>query len=474
MLKSLQMPTPTHRVASVATVIAGAALLLWPAVYNGFPLLYPDSMTYLADGAPVARALFLHRFSDYYGLRSLLYSLVILPFHGNATVWPVAVLQCLLAGWVLWQTVRVLIPGIAPTGYLGLMAVLSLSTSLSWYAVFIMPDLLGPLTYLSLFLLVFPRGRLAVWERLSLGGIATWGAAAHATHLVLAAGLCAILALLAQFRQGNLRRRFSGVAQGMAAVALAALMQIGLNAYLYGVAEFDSERPPFLLARVIADGPGRQYLASHCDRAQWAVCAYRGTLRGDSDDFLWSGDGVFENASPQEQGRIRNEEMPLVLASFQAYPADQLRRSAANFRDQLLAFGLFGFDPNPWILEEFKVDLPAGQEAYRRSRQARGLLPLDGLSSFQAWTVCASLVVIAAVLAFGLRRLSLPMLALTVTIFSVVAGNAVLTGILSGVDDRYGCRVIWVIPLLAGLLLLDLENRFGQKVPKPFPAPSQP
>ena len=46
---------------------------------QGFPLLMADSMTYLADGLPVARALFLHQFSDYYGMRSLTYSLVIFP-----------------------------------------------------------------------------------------------------------------------------------------------------------------------------------------------------------------------------------------------------------------------------------------------------------------------------------------------------------------------------------------------------------
>ena len=66
-----------------ATVLLGALFLAWPAFYNGFPLLYPDSMTYLGDGRTVARAVFLHQLSDYYGVRSFFYSLVILPFHWN-------------------------------------------------------------------------------------------------------------------------------------------------------------------------------------------------------------------------------------------------------------------------------------------------------------------------------------------------------------------------------------------------------
>jgi hypothetical protein len=50
-------------------VLAGALVMTWPALYNQFPLLYPDSMSYLEDGPLVARALFLHKFSTDYGGR---------------------------------------------------------------------------------------------------------------------------------------------------------------------------------------------------------------------------------------------------------------------------------------------------------------------------------------------------------------------------------------------------------------------
>jgi hypothetical protein len=41
----------------------------------------------------------------------------------------------------------------------------------------------------------------------------------------------------------------------------------------------------------------------------------------------------------------------------------------------------------------------------------------------------------------------------------MVVANAAVTGVLSVVDDRYGCRVIWLIPLLAGVMLLDLLHQ---------------
>ncbi|HEX4283822.1 MAG TPA: hypothetical protein VHZ28_01935 [Terracidiphilus sp.] len=55
-----------------AAVLLGALSIAWPAFYNGFPLMYPDTLDYTKAGRPVARALLLHRMSSYFGLRSLI------------------------------------------------------------------------------------------------------------------------------------------------------------------------------------------------------------------------------------------------------------------------------------------------------------------------------------------------------------------------------------------------------------------
>jgi hypothetical protein len=45
-------------------------------------------------------------------------------------------------------------------------------------------------------------------------------------------------------------------------------------------------------------------------------------------------------------------------------------------------------------------------------------------------------------------------------VLATVIANAVVTGVLSVVDDRYQCRVIWLLPLLAGIFFLDwLQQR---------------
>jgi len=440
-------------------------MLAWPAFLNGFPLLYPDSMTYLWDGHVVARALFLHHFTDYYGVRSFFYSLGILPFHWNISPWPVVALQCLLVAWIVWLLVRAFQARsvssrriVAP--YLILILFLSLLTSASWYASFIMPDILGPLAYLAIYLLAFARDTLSRAERWGLYLIAIWGITAHASHLLLAAGLWVLLVLFAAFERRPFWRRVRSLGEVAAIIAVAALAQMALHGYLYGKPSLNGIRPPYLMARIVADGPGRWYLEKNCPRLQWAVCSHLSQFTDNPDDFLWETNGGYESASDAERTQMEQEEMPLVLATVRAYPLQQLSRSTADFWDQVLHFGVYGFDSNDWMLQQFDEVLPRAKASYLGSRQAHEALPLDLFTEIQWWTIVTSLAAITVLIPLLWRRHSPRLAGLTLVVIATVVANAGVTGVLSVVDDRYQCRVIWLLPLLAGICFLDwLQHR---------------
>jgi hypothetical protein len=440
-------------------VLLGALFLSWPAFYNGFPLIYPDSMTYLWDGRVVARALFLHQFSGYYGVRSFFYSLVILPFHWNISPWPIVALQCLLVAFVVWLVVRSIAPRHTVISYLILIFALSIFTSASWYAAFIMPDILGSLAYLSIYLLTFARETLSRAERLALCLIAWWGITAHSSHLVLAAGLWMLLVLVVAFRRKPYWRRPRSLRVVLAILVVAAASQMALHGYLYGKPTLNGERPPYLMARVITDGPGRWYLDTHCPQLHWAICNHLSQLSDNPDTLLWDDDGAYQSATDNERNEIDHEEMPLVLATIRAYPRQQLSRSAANFSQQFLSFGLYGFDSNPWMLGQFDEAMPRARSSYLQSRQAHDALPLDLLTEIQWWTIVASLAGIAVLIPFLWRRHSTRLAGLSLVVVAMVVANALVTGVMSVVDDRYGCRVMWMVPLLAGLFFLDWLNQ---------------
>jgi hypothetical protein len=442
-------------IGRVAAVLAGALLMTWPAFYNGFPLLYPDSMTYLGDGPVVARKIFLHQSSSYYGMRSFFYSLGILPLHWNITAWPIVAVQAILMAYVLWLVVRSVLPRRTVAYYLILIAALSVLTSLSWYVSIIMPDILGPALYFTFYLLVFARETLSRAERLTISGIACWAVTCHATHMMLGVGLCAVLTSALLVQRQPMQRSVRVVGEMVAIVAIAAAAQLTLHGYLYGRVSLNGERPPYLMARVVADSTGGRYLEQHCGEERWVLCDHIQNLAGDADHFLWDADGGWGGASTSEQKAMWQEEIPFVLATFRAYPGEQISKSMAAFWQQLQTFGVEDLDPSSWVGEQFDEVLPGARSRYLASRQARNALRIEGFTAFHIWVVRASLVGMIAFLPFVWRRASSQLVGLSVVVTFIVVANAFVTGTMSMVDERYGSRVIWLVPFLVGLFVID-------------------
>jgi len=429
--------------------------MTWPAIYNGFPLLYPDSMTYLGDGSTLARKIFLHQSSNYYGMRSFFYSLGILPFHWNAIAWPIIAAQSILTAYVLWLVVRSILPQRTVSCYLILIAGLSLLTSLSWYVSIIMPDILGPVLYLIFYLLVFARDTLSRAERLTISGIACWAVTAHSTHMMLAAALCVILLLVLLLQRQQTRRVARAAGEIGAILAIAVVAQLTLYGYIYGKPSLNGERPPYLMARLIGDGTGGRFLEQHCGEVQWTICGRVQTLAGDADHFLWDADGGWGGASAVEQKEMQQEEMPFVLATTRAYPGEQLSKSMMAFWRQLQTFGIEDLDPSTWVANQFDEVLPAERSHYLASRQARNALHIEGFTAFQIWVVRVLLIMLVVLLPLVWRRLSMKLIGLSIAIVSMVIANAFVTGTMSMVDERYGSRVIWMLPFLTGLIVMD-------------------
>lgn len=436
------------RARSWLELVAAAFILAWPAIYNGFPILYPDSMTYLDDGSKVARAIFLHQVSAWYGMRSLIYSLVILPLHWNRTAWVIVALQCFLVAFVLRLVVRALMPAVTTPAFLAIISILSAVSPLPWCASLVLPDILGPLAYLGIFLLAFPPETLSSAERISLYAIIGWGIASHITHFVIAPAVCLLILLLPG-------RKLAGVAASAFCFVAAVACTLALHAYLYGQPSLSGDRVPFLAARVIADGPGRWYLAQHCGQEKWVACAHLDKLTDDPDILLWSPDGLWESLTDDERDELKAEETPFVKAVVRAYPWAQFKRSAANAWSQLQIFGLDDLDPSSYVADSFNATMPASRAAYLRSRQARDQLPLDQLSEFYFWAFLVSASVAGLLLILLRRRMPRELLLLAIVVLFIVMLNAAITGPLSMPEDRLQSRVAWLVPFLAELCVAE-------------------
>jgi len=238
-------------------------------------------------------------------------------------------------------------------------------------------------------------------------------------------------------------------------LAVAAAAQLALHGYLYGKPSLNGERPPYLMARLVADGTGRRYLEQHCGAERWTLCDRVQNLAGDADHFLWDSDGGWGGATLSEQKELRHEEMPFVLATVRAYPREQFSKSMMAFWQQLQTLGIEDLDPSTWVAEQFDEVLPGARAHYLASRQARNTLHIEGFTAFHIWVICAFLVVMIVFVPLLWRRVSPRLIGLSIVAVFIVIANALVTGTMSMVDERYGSRVIWLIPFVVGLFVMD-------------------
>jgi hypothetical protein len=447
-------PVKRRSSLELIAVCLGALVMAWPAFYNGFPLMYPDTLDYLPAGRRVAQALFRHQMSSYYGLQSLIYSLGIFPFHWETTVWPVIALQCLLASFVLWFVVRSFVPQKTISRFLTLMLLLSLFSSLSWSGSFPTPDILGPVLYLCIYLLVFARETISRVERYALYLISWWAIASNFTYVQVAIGLCFLLASLAIFPSDARRKRLIPAAELAGVILLALGAQAGLDAFLYSQSS-DIVPPPFLTARLVGDGLGRRYLQSHCGETNWEICRYQNHLSGNSKDFLWKSSGVWMSATADSQKRIARQNLPLAIAILRTYPMEQFEQSAGDFWNQLMSFDLEASERHLVIENRIGKTLPRLQSQFLESRQAHDQLPRYFFSSIDYCVVIGSMLGIATLLPWLWRCRPVRILGLGFVIISALVLNALLTSERFMLENRFQSRVIWLVPLLAAMCALS-------------------
>jgi len=462
-----------QRLPDAVVIAAGALAMCWPAFLNGFPLLFTDSINYLNDGRFIRDVLLGAPARSAGWMRSPVYSLLIYPFHWGINPWPVLGLQALVTAWMLWRVVRSLAIRRGPLVYLALVGLLSLFTGLAWVVSRILPDMLCPVLCLGVYLLMFAPETLSRLDAVLVSFLVIVSIGSHPTHRALAAGLCALFGLALLVWPRLRASRAKPLRRVSALLALAIVFQVALNGFLTGVLTLDGPHPPFLMARLVADGPARHVLERRCGELQWVICKFKDRLPADSNEFLWGAGNVMASVRYEEAEQLRREELPLLWATLRDDPVGQARISLGHFGSQLVTYGLDGFGGFPWTASAIQVALPAAADAYRGSRQARQALPTRAFSAIQRVTIPVAVLMLAVTLPYCWRRGHTRLLGLGAVLLPAIVGNAFLTGVFSLVDARYQLRLVWLLPLLAGLVLLQLlEDRRRAMAAEAAPSPA--
>lgn len=437
---------------AAAWAISGAAiviLMLTPAIWNGFPIIFPDTGGYFT--APMLRELANGR-SALYGL--FLDAGIPLAF------WPAVLTQAAMMAWLVAVTLRVNGLGGRPWLALGIVAMLCILTSLPWFAGQLMPDILFPAAALSLYLLVYGHALVGRWERIALGAVVAFAMASH----MAAAGMCvAVVAAMALTHIRNFKLPRARMAFAAGAVAAGILIQPVSNAALTGSFAFTPGGANFLFGRLIEDGIVQRHLDDQCPDPTIKLCDYKGEMPDNADAWLWWGGSPLYKMGGW--AAYEPEAKRIISATLTEYPLAHAATAIEAAVTQFLSFKtevrVVDNEHTHWSIRDFAPQLYPALLAARQQAEPFDVTPLNALhvpAGYLALTAMALAVIFR-------RRLAISdeANALCLILFAALAANAVICGVFSHPVDRYGGRLVLLAPFVVAVILARRAIHTPQK-----------
>lgn len=448
-------PSKSRAVLSPALAYGLAvALLCWPAIWNGFPLVHDDVGGYLArwpagsleDGRSVA-----------YGL---------LLWITRTDQWiPAVVLQSVVTVWSIDRAMKMFELRRSPwTVALG-VALISLTSGAAFFVSRVMPDAWAAPAVLSLYLLAWQWDRLTGIERSLLAAIVIFAGASHMATLAVLAALSLVQAALwpfaARTRVGPAGILFAAGAAWFGLVAL-----VAVDDAVAGRFAVTPGGQVFLFGRLVESGRIGQSLAEQCPRPDWQLCDFKNELPSTADYLLWGADSPLYRIGGWDDPRAKREISSIIAYSVRAHPLDHLTDAIVLAARQLVAVGLDELtmrNSSPRAAQVVDRYAPWMARAFNANRQQRGDFDVTRMS---AWIVTpvsiAGLCGLPVVAVLLWRRGNYRGAMLPAILLLALVINAAVCGIFSGPIARYQARLAWLAPF-GCILALASARRHGRR-----------
>ncbi len=467
-----------------AVSVLGAVLLLAalsvPMLWNRQPVLYSDSIGYFHSGYAVAReagaviqnltlragagsaasspptasALAYQERDGISTARSVYYGILYALSIGFGNVWGLPVLQVLLAAACLMLAARRSLALDRARTFL-LLIVIALFAGLGFFAGTVMPDLFAGLMLLAAAMVIayapdLSRIEYAFWLLVVLMACLFHKSHLEILALALAAGLCFSF----------VRRKRARAAIWLAGVGVLALLaHLAVDVAVKNLTGRWPISTPFLLARLVGDGTAEAYLRQECPGRHFVTCDYLGRMPMTENDFLWSRDpklSVMGTASAATRRAIAAESGAIVIGTLLRYPFEEAKAEGVNVVRQFFDVGVEEFALLP---QDRIAPIPALRPviaAYGQSAIAKGAMPLSAISLVMQLIYVAALAGLC--IALMMRAVEGPGVRFAATVLIGVLANAIVSGAISGVFDRYQGRVAWLVPLALAVLMAQAKD----------------
>lgn len=447
-MNTWQKIASAFREIEVISVLLGAALLCFAAGYNMYPLVYPDTGTYIVTGLE----------SRVPADRPLLYGLFLRHTSMRATMWFSLFAQALIVSSVVFGFIKTYFRTYKYHSiFFALLIPLISCTALSIKTSTLIPDVFTPLPILCFFILLSGTNNsiLRVWYILiSILCIGT-----HQSHMMIL--------LIALFFYGFhllFRKQLKPILHEWRKVRfLLPILVVGffitpvINAIYSGKFFWSKSSGIFFMGRFADNGLLQTYLKENCHCENLELCQYQGKI---PVNFLWDSSsplfkmGGWENP-PAEYDLIVKKIMttPRYLGMF-------IYKSFAASITQFFSFHIslraenaaMSFDSPPYFGLKTVYHHEIG--TYVFSNQNTERLDYTAIDSRQTWFITILLIGFFLLLISGFKDEIMPFMPVIALILLYTIANAIVCGTLSIPNPRYQTRVFWLIPLVLMMSML--------------------
>lgn len=420
-------------------------LLIVVALYNGFPLVHPDSAAY------IEQAIYPHfspERTPFYGLFMKISSL-------HISLWLTIALQSAIVSFLLLQYIKLFIGSEASLHSLSyLIAVISIVilTGGSWVVSHLMPDVFSAILLLSI-LLFFTHKSATLYRQGLYAVIILLAISMHFSHIAIVC-IVAVFLLSYSFKKTNTGYRAKsilllGLCGGFFIVMCTA------NAIKKHGFVFARGKEVYMMAKLTENGILQKYLKTTCPTTNQELCNFKNKLPSSMSEFLLSGESpLYKMGGWDSSSSSFNVTLSHIFSSPE-YVSQMIQKTITGTLKQItkaaLPPELTPQNKNSETFKKVNNYFPDEAAEFEISMQQRETLKTSTpnfihLLFFAISTLWLMIYHNQALSPFIIRCYSI------IVVF--ILANAVVVAFFGSVDWRFHYRIFWLLPATNLLVMM--------------------
>lgn len=448
----------------IALILLAGVAFCWIAFKNRYPLIYPDTGTYIVTG-----------WQKYVPLdRPIGYGLFLKMTSMRESLWFTILAQGILTSYTIWLFIRSFVSSISlrRTVFVLAAALLSVASALPVKTGIILPDIFTPLTLLMSAVLLLRTQDISRLHIAIAAIVVVTGCCFHHSNAYILV-LLLIFTLLLKWRK---RVAFQLVERKRILFYIALFpvwwLAAGLITYAYDGKFYVSRNGDvFLAGHFVHDGTMRKFLCEKCkETPNYPMCESKDSLV--NLDFLWDGNRspLYKYGGWMNSNGIFGAICTDILTTPKLWPwlaHHAVGQSAEQFFNFHLSANFESPYCNQWSSPHMAVSYFYANEynQFCYTEQNQEILNYDAQNTRQSWLLFISAGSIILFL-FAYRNQFPRLVQLIVFLFLALYSNAFVCGAISIINPRYQTRVIWLLPLIVLVVLAEsgILSNIGAKL----------